>query len=368
VATEPRAFFRIDQVLDRTDLRVLLNEFAQPAGSGRLPKWHCPVSDHDDHNASVTMYRDWRGHERWRCWSGDNSHRGDAVDLVQVVRRCDRSDAVQWLADRMGILPDEPMPRVRRRQPPPERQLVELDDAVKQYVVACQRVIHSSAGRPVRDWLAARGLGSEVLQANGVGADPGRRMLPRVRGLPWGAGPAATFPALDQAGELRYVQTRYLEPGERGKYDNPAAYMGTNPRMAWTKPVGPRRDGVLVVCEGIPDALTAAQVGCTAVGVLGAQLPDGGVATRLVTRAEREGLTLVAVVDADDPGRQWGERLGELVKEQGMSLTVVEPPAEGLDLNAWAARDEQWTTALPSAGDSSRRRERLPDRAVDVTE
>ena len=62
----------IDEILARTDLAALLDEFAQPAQRGR--RWHCPLTEHDDHHASVTMRRDHRGHERWRCWSGD--HRG----------------------------------------------------------------------------------------------------------------------------------------------------------------------------------------------------------------------------------------------------------------------------------------------------
>ena len=64
---EPRSYVPIDAVLDRTDLRALLDEFADPAGSANRPKWHCPVSDHDDRDASVTMYRDGRGHEATCC-------------------------------------------------------------------------------------------------------------------------------------------------------------------------------------------------------------------------------------------------------------------------------------------------------------
>ena len=35
----------------------------------------------------------------------------------------------------------------------------------------------------------------------------------------------------------------------------------TNPRLAWTTPVNPTGQDVLIICEGIPDALTAAQAG-----------------------------------------------------------------------------------------------------------
>ena len=72
---EPR-HWPINDVLDRTDLSALLDELTQPSGRmGPGRKWHCPMPYHDDHRASVSMFRDRHGHERWRCWSGDDHHR-----------------------------------------------------------------------------------------------------------------------------------------------------------------------------------------------------------------------------------------------------------------------------------------------------
>jgi hypothetical protein len=349
VPAEPRPRWPIDAVLDRTDLARLLDELAEPAGSARIRKWHCPVGDHDDHHASVTMHRDARGHERWRCWSGDNSHRGDAIDLAQVVRRTDRRAAIDWLAGRVGLHPDIPLPPPVKRPPtppPPTR----LDESVTRYARACHRILDTTAGRPIRAWLEQRGLHQDVVRANLVGADPGRRQLARPRGLPFGAGNGATFPALDQTGQIAYVQTRYLDPPpDRSKYENPAAYRGTNPRLAWTTPVGHTQPGSLIICEGIPDALTAAQAGYHAVAVLGSQAPDTSVATRLASRAHHDGLTLVAITDNDNAGHHWGHQLTELLDHQGHDLHVVEPPEPGLDLNAWAQTDDRWTTALPAS-------------------
>ena len=96
------------------------------------------------------------------------------------------------------------------------------------------------------------------------------------------------------------------------------------------------------MCEGIPDALTAAQAGFVSVGVLGSQAPDHSVASRIATRAEKLGLTPVAVIDNDAAGRAWGERLSCLLAEHGVDLHVVEPPEDGMDLNAWALRDASW--------------------------
>ena len=155
------------------------------------------------------------------------------------------------------------------------------------------------------------------------------------------------FPALDPTGNIRYLQARYLEPGDGPKYDNPAAALGSNPRVAWTHTERPYRPGVLVVCEGIPDALTAAQAGFRAAAVLGSQVPDHSVAARLAGHADRHHLAIVAVIDNDPAGRAWGQRLGDLLAGHAHALRVIEPPDDGLDLNAWALSDPRWVGCFP---------------------
>jgi Toprim-like len=331
--------WRIEDVLARTDLVRLLDEYATPAAHNlRNRRWHCPDPYHDDHRASVTMHTDRRGHERWRCRSGD--HRGDAIDLMMLARR---AEALDVLAARAGLSPDRPLPPPpRRRWPPPQAAVVPLDPAVTQYAEACARILHTRAGKPVRDWLDAHAIGPEVARANHVGADPGDSAYPRRRGLPHGQTVAATFPALDQAGNIRYVQARYIAPIDgMDKYDNPAGHLGTNPRIAWVARNRPARPGILLVTEGIPDGLIAAQAGFVTAAVLGSQAPDPSVAARLATRAGRAGLHIVAITDADQAGERWAERLELLLHEHGERPTTV-VPASGKDLNDWVLADPAW--------------------------
>jgi hypothetical protein len=346
----PRPRWDIGDVLGRTDLAVLLDELTQPATYGpRGRRWHCPVPGHDDHHASVTMHTDHRGHERWRCWSGDDTHRGDAIDLIVATQGRSRRDAIEWLAERAGLHPDQPPPPVRRTRPPAP-PWVPLHPAIQEYAATCEHILWTSTGAPIYRWLHDRGFDDETLHANRVGADPGRRILTRIRGLPYGASPAVVFPALDPTGALQYLQARYLEPGDGPKYDNPAGRLGSNPRLAWTRYLDDnhRRSAPLVVCEGIPDALTAAQAGFPAVAILGSQAPNHRAATQLATHARQHDRALVAIIDADPAGRSWGARLGELLAEHATALTVVEPP-DGLDLNAWANIGTDWTATLSSA-------------------
>jgi DNA primase len=358
--TESTSRWRIADVLERTRLDEVLDELAGPAersGPGR--RWHCPAADHDDHRASVTMHTDRHGHERWRCWSGD--HRGDAVDLVMLRVGGTRVEAVDWLASRAGMIPDRPLPPVPAR-PRPAPPATTMDPAVERYVRICHAVLAGPQGRAVRDWLAGRGLGDATIRANLIGCDPGRQLLRRRRGLPYGKVPAATFPALSPTGTVTFVQARYLDVDAAGrKYDNPSAALAPHPRIAFTAPPETPRWPLLVVCEGLPDALTAAQAGYRSVGLLGAQAPDETVAARVANYAELHRLQVVVMCDANEPGRAAGDRLGELLAAEHVDATLVEPPADlagpaghaVVDLNAWAQLDPDWPADLNLALDAA---------------
>lgn len=335
----------IDDILARTDLAALLDEFAQPAQRGR--RWHCPLTEHDDHHASVTMRRDHRGHERWRCWSGD--HRGDAVDLIQAVRHCDRATAIDELATRAGMFPDRELPPVPPRKPVGPAPAVDVDPLVVGYAQICARLLWTPLGAPVRDWLHARGLGDEILAANHVGADPGRDRLRRAKGIPYGHGVGATFPSLDHNGEIRYVQTRALEPRpDHGKYDNPAGHMAPNPRLSFAYPPHPSDSRELVVCEGIPDALIAAQAGFRSIGLLGANALDPGVAARVANLANLSDREVVVVVDHDVAGHVLRDSLLQGLRNLDIAARVVQPPA-GCDLTDWALRSVLYKSAIGTA-------------------
>ena len=339
MTSDSRPGWRIEDVLARTDLAALLDDLAEPAMfATRGRRWHCPLPAHEDNHASVTIHTDHRGHQRWRCWSGDNDHRGDAVDLVRITQHMPRSEAVDWLASRAGMTPDLPLPPVAYRERSTRTKVeVPLDPAVHRYVEACERILWGSTGRPVLEWLHGRGFGDELLRANRVGCDPGREMMQRQRGLPYGGSVGAVFPALNERGDAHYVQTRYIDPGRGPKYDNPAASLGHNPRLAWTRSIGTPQGDSLIVCEGIPDALTASALGHHAVGVLGSQSPDDSVAMTIGRRAGRSGLAIILINDHDAAGQAWASRLTTLLEGVGVASTTVQPPEPGMDLNGWFA-------------------------------
>ena len=297
------------------DLEALLDSVTGRADGRR--RWHCPERDHTDEHPSVSVHVSADGVARWRCWSG--GHGGTAIDVVVGARGVDVGEAMRWLAGHHTSLPVAE----QRPVPPPVAQLGHPDPAVARYATQASKLLWTAAGRPQRDWLAARGLGPEVLRANAVGADPGRRLLARPKGLP-GGWPAVVYPSMTPAGEIVYLQARYLDPpATRSKYDNPSARLAANPRLAWTRPVGAPCDGVLVVCEGTADALIAAQAGlprsaCWAPAIPTLASPTGSSPACAITPSLRDAEVAICF-DSDSAGTAGSARLVELLAERNVA-------------------------------------------------
>ena len=329
-------------VLARIPLASLCDELLGPHhGRGRTASWSCPDPGHGPQTGRtppVTVFRPRSGIERWHCHACGAG--GTAIDLVMVTQGVGFRDALDLLARQAGVTdePGRPPPTPRPRPPirPEPPRPTEPDPVLDRYVTACEAWLWSPAGAPMRRWLASRRLAPEVLQANRVGADPGPRALPRAPGLPR-AGPAVVFPLLSENGQAVYLQARYLRPNGR-KYDNPSAdLVPASPRLGEVRLASPAcAQDLMLICEGIPDALIAAQAGYRAVAILGAGLPDARLATQLAAR-HPEGHLLVAF-DADHRGHAGSERLTELLTEAGAGnrvATLAVPPTFG-DLNGWA--------------------------------
>lgn len=321
-----------DELLARTDLAGLADELLGfHVGNSRNARWPSPVPNHPQTGRTppMSIFVDHRGIERWTCFAtGAN---GTAIDLVAVATGRSVGDAMAWLAERARLdrAPVDRVPVVRKPPPPPPFR--EPSAALMEYVEACERILWQPAGAAIRRWLVdERCLDPDVLRHNRIGADPGPRSLRRAKGLPW-RGPAAVFPALDDDREPVYLQARYLHPPpDRGKYDNPTARHGRNPRLTPVLSTGGETTGPTIVTEGVPDALAVATAGYRSLAVLGAGVPDERVAQCL---ANRDGLLVIAF-DADDAGRAGAVSLRRLLADVGrQSVVEVVPPAA--DVNTW---------------------------------
>jgi DNA primase len=273
------------------------------------------------------------GDQRWRCHACGAG--GTALDLVMLTQHLDFRDAIQTLARRSGVTASErPLATIRRAAP----QTVALapsqpNDVVERYVAACERVLASPVGDDVRRWLLGRGLSVSILGANRVGADPGPQRLSRPRGLPRG-GPGAVFPVLED-GQAVYTQLRYLDDVD-GRWANPSTGVASSPHLAPVRLAeAPRRGDLLIVTEGMTDALTAADAGYPAVALLGVGLADKVMAKTLAQRWPEH--RLVVAFDAGGAGRSASSRLVALLGEVGAArrTSALELPRGVDDLNDW---------------------------------
>ncbi|MBI2710231.1 MAG: toprim domain-containing protein [Actinobacteria bacterium] len=348
-----------DALIAAVDLPSLADELlGGHRGHGRAARWASPVPGHPQTGRTppMSIFTSRTGEQRWTCFATGTS--GTAIDLVMTARRLDAGAAMVWLAARSGtdrhVARQPPPPAVR---PKPERP---VSPAVEAYVGACAETLWRRPGGPVRRWLMAqRGLGEEVLRANRVGADPGGGAAAGLLG-PSRWGPAAVFPVLAPDGTAVYVQARPLHPGSGPKYRNPRSALAANPRLAYTVPV-PVRSGVrgsggprpLVVCEGLPDALTAAHLGHAAVGVLGAGAASREAVDRL---AGHRGVVLVAF-DADAAGDRGAADLVARIVAAGGAACRLRPP-DGHDVNDWHRDDGDGLTRAVAAAAAAGRRTR----------
>ena len=355
--------YDLAEILGRVDLEALFDEYGIASkGSGHHRRFSCPAPEHQDADPSTSIGRKANGQGSWKCWSGD--HRGDALDLVKAQNPAySNAEAIEFLAGFSGVKPLEPGQQVTRRAPtrPAEPTFVGFAERGQRYVQRCHAMLDGDGGERQRQFLVDRGISMRTARANLVGADPGFMAIRRSKGLPAGTVPGVTFPALGPDGSITYVQLRSLpeqviEPGEasawhaeRGwvKYDNPSRSLGSNPKVSFAIcPDGVTRSPqTLIVTEGIPDGLIAAQMGFRAVAILGNQTPDGRAMSLVANVARADSLDVVIAVDADPGGVVARRHLRDELTAAGIVPAVAHLP-DGLDLNDWALTDPNWAVDL----------------------
>jgi len=367
--------YDLDELKSRCDLVELFAELIGPTRR-EGPRWRarCPSPDHGPQTGRTPPVSIEAEGRLWRCHACGAG--GSAIDLVMYAHGLNQVAAIDLLAHRAGLSGTAPqrLPRpagsslVRGSAvdprpvsvigpkngalygvlspanegpgisgPSSETRHCQGDPAaLEAYVAGCEAALWSPIGERALAWLRGRGLVDEVLRANRVGADPGGVALTRAKGLP--DGPGVVFPVLEQ-GRLVYLQLHTMGRGS-AKYRNPTtAEWGANVRVAVTG--GVAEGDVVLICEGMPDALTAAGAGYRAAAVLGTEAPDAAAARRLVEAYPREALVLA--LDADPAGRRAADALTALLQSAGAGRRVyrLEIPEEisadpkERDLNGW---------------------------------
>lgn len=339
------ARYDLELLKERTDLPALFSELVGTVRSeGAAWRAPCPAPEHGPQTGKTPPVSIEPTGRLWRCHACGAA--GSAIDLVMHNQGLTKAAAIELLAHRAGLSerpPDLLGTRPERvtapaKATPPATAPQGDTAALEAYVAGCEAALWSQVGEEALAWLHGRGLVDDVLRANRVGVDPGKTALPRAEGLPTGNGPGVVFPVLDQ-GRPVYLQLRTTGRSS-AKYVNPAtAQWGANVRVAVVD--GPATTDTVLVCEGMPDALTAAGAGYRAAAVLGTEAPDADVARRLV-EAFPTG-PLVLALDGDPAGARSTATLTSLLQSAGAGRRVyrldipqeVAADPKDRDLNGW---------------------------------
>jgi DNA primase len=308
----------------------------------------CPF--HDERTPSFSVSPDKGAYYCFGCQEG-----GDVISFVTGTEGVDFAEAVELLAERFNVElkrehEDPREEETRRRR---ERMSALLERATGFY----ERYLRESkeAGR-AREYLAARGLGEEVLAAFRVGYAPkawdtllvgAQRDGFTVEEL-HGAGLARkgksggsydffreriTFPIADARGRVLGFGARAMREEQGGKYVNtPEGGLFHKGRLLFgidvaAKPAAKARR--MIVAEGYTDVLALHQGGFPeSVALMGTAATEPQI-SELARRVGADG-TVYLALDADSSGQEAMLRAAKIAESKGLGLRVIELP-EGKD-------------------------------------
>lgn len=313
---------------------------------------HCPFHDHDDNNPSFSITQDGR---RWKCYGCDRH--GGAIDLVKEYQGTSFRDAKTWLARASNLSGST---NRSRRSPASSqkysslKQNTQTKKMVKEtkpdhelYAALLSRSPIQQSGM---DYLIGRGLKPAIIERFAIGQMPNESVfrdmvknfeytriedsgLLTKQSKPSNYHPifpvdALLFPYFEA--ELpSYLQARIIEECTKSnRWRNLNKRRGRTYNTDILKVTNIER---VAICEGAMDVLSATQLGCEAIGLIGtsARLSDEEM-TKL--RDKQVDLYL----DWDDSGEACAAKLTKDLIRFGVAATRKSAPPNGAkDINEY---------------------------------
>ena len=168
----------IERVVDAADIVSIVSARTPLRRVGARFTGRCPF--HEERTPSFSVNPERKLFHCFGCGKG-----GDLIAFVRETEGLDFAEAVEWLADRVGVHVEyeESSPRAEAGRKRRER----LFDVLEAAAIFYSRYLwESAAGEPVRAYLTDRGLGVEVCKTFRLGLSPDGRTLPakaRERGF-----------------------------------------------------------------------------------------------------------------------------------------------------------------------------------------
>ncbi len=316
---------------------------------------------HGDRTPSVSVSEE-RG--SFRCWVCDDV-RGDVITLVQILKDCSFTEALDWLMEQYPFLvPNGARKPVVREgkfvpknvsvEPPPvveEKKELVPEDERKKIILSFLKRLSPVDNTPAAAWLARRRIHKavwdkmllrtitnydavnkslkadypvDVLQEVGLFNDKGNLRYYKH---------PLIFPYLDSQRRSFYFQSRAIDSSVVPKELN---LRGTVP-YPYNVSALDGRPGWVYLCEGCVDTLTFLNQKINAVGIPGVR------SFKVEWMSLFKNKNVVLCLDHDEAGRAGMEYIGGLFEQAGIRSTVLGNGLEGLptamkegeDINDW---------------------------------
>lgn len=316
----------------------------------RLPangRGRCPLPGHEDRNPSFAI-RD--ATNSFRCYAC--GRHGSVIDLVMEMEQLDFAAACRWLRDRFGNGSAQTrIGRPRVATPRPSTKSLPVVDAVGTDIAVHDEVFgwlleHSPLRSGGRDYLARRAIGGATIDRFRIGQIGDRASLMRDACRTFGedrlrrcgvvadgrSGARLIFPSgyilfpFIERDAVRYLQARRPDGETDYRWFCPA----TLPPPAFNVDALETASRSILICEGVTDVLSAAEMGKDAIGLLGA---NSHLDPAIIAKLRRR--NVIVVGDADPPGQKFARNLVTLLSSRGITTVSRLPPDGANDLNAY---------------------------------
>lgn len=257
----------------------------------------CPLPNHDDETPSFEIRHEGR---RWVCYACNLS--GGAIDFVMAYHNTEFMTAKTWLMAKCGYAIGG-----NKRHPSgtesfkakPKSQSVEKNTEVHESPPDKELYQELLARAPLRktglEYLQGRGICNAIIDRFSIGQMPSTSVVhelvsefgfKRVEAsglLTKSSKPnwlqsilpqdSILFPYIE-SGEITYFQSRGLTDTDKSN-----RWRNLNHRRMRIYNIDALRDSTinrLAICEGVLDAISSTQLGCEAIGFIGASAPFSG--------------------------------------------------------------------------------------------
>ncbi len=307
----------------------------------------CPFTDHDDNNPSFVINS---VGQRWKCFGCDRT--GGAIDLVKFYLGCSFLDAKKWLAHESGLISSA---KRNKRSSIPRKEESYFDkktpiETKPDHELYAALLAKSPLLKTGENYLCSRGIKAEIIDRFTIGQVPSMDILRgmvtefsyerfEASGLLTKQSQPKSFHFMFSEGALlfpyfenelpSYFQARVID-----NRSNRKRWCNLSNRSTRTYNTDILNDSSierLAICEGAIDVLSATQLGCEAIGLMGvsARLTD-------VEMTSLRGKQVDLFLDWDEPGEVCAAKLRTELARFGVAATRKSaPPSGAKDINEY---------------------------------